>query len=106
MAVIKNFKATNVWKAFVLNSIATTLTIFVGITIKGYLDTYDAVDEKSTSENEKSPNNNKNSPIVILESKTNITSIISTLVFTFIASMVAYISMYFLFDFGGGMLVN
>ena len=49
MAVIKNFKATNVWKAFVLNSIATTLTIFVGITIKGYLDTYDAVDEKSTS---------------------------------------------------------
>ena len=40
MVLIKNFKSTNVWNAFILNSITTTIIIILAITINNSLDKY------------------------------------------------------------------
>ena len=87
MPIIHNFKATNVWNAFVLNSIASTLVIFIAITIKGKFDTF--VDDKEH----------------VITRHVPWSSVIYTLLFTFLASMAAYTTMYVLFGFGQGMLV-
>lgn len=89
MPIIKNFRATNVWKAFILNSMLTSIVILVSITSKQYLDNYIDVDDDD---------NNK------VIHKTSFKSLIITLILTFIVSMVSYIIMYFTFGFGGGML--
>ena len=88
MPIIKNFRATNVWKAFILNSMLTSIVILVSITSKQYLDNYTDVDD----------DDNK------VIHKTNFQSLIITLILTFIVSMISYIIMYFTFGFGGGML--
>lgn len=88
MPIIHNFKATSVWKAFALNSLASTLVIFIAITVKGKFDNYIDKDNKQ------------------IIRQTTWFSIIFTLFFTFLASMCSYIIMYFTFGFGKGMTIN
>lgn len=87
MPLIKGFRGTSIWKAFVLNSIAASLVIFIAITIKGHFDEY--IDK----------NNNKVKRITTLK------SIVLTLLLTFGASMVAYTILHLIVGFGGGMTV-
>ena len=49
MPLINNFRATNIWKAFILNSIAAAIVIVIGVTVKAHYDTYhlDHDDKKS-----------------------------------------------------------
>lgn len=85
MPLIKNFRSTNIWNAFILNSIAAAIVIVIGITVKDHFDTYTKDDSKITR-------------------KTNFTSISLTVLFTFLTSFLAYTIMYLVFGFGGGML--
>ena len=89
MPIFRNFRATNVWKAFILNSILTSIVILVSITSKQYLDNYIDID------------GNKNKIV----HKTNFKSLIITLLVTFVISMLSYTIMYFTFGYGSGMLV-
>lgn len=86
MPIFDNFKSTSVWKAFTLNSISATLVIFIAITVKGKFDNYV----------------NKNKQVI---RQTSWSSIIFTLLFTFMASIAAYTVMYFTFGFGGAMII-
>jgi len=88
MPLIHGLRSTNIWKAFLLNSLAATLVIFIAMTVKGRFD-------KFTDKN--------NRQIV---RTTNAKSIILTLAATFTASMLAYSLLYFLFGYGYGMLVE
>ena len=90
MPLIKHFKSTNVWNAFILNSIAAAIVIVIGISAKEHFDTY-IVDDN---------NSNK------VTRTTNFTSISLTILFTFLTSFLAYTIMYFVFGFGGGMLTS
>ena len=89
MPLIKNFKSTNIWKAFILNSILSAMVIFTAITVKSTFDKY-RVSGKSNDKN--------------IQKTTNRKSIILTLLFTFAASFLSYTMMYFVFGFGGGMI--
>ena len=91
MPLVHGFRSTSIWRAFVLNSIATTLVIFIAVTVKGQLDTYKA-DQNEHDED--------------ITCRTNFTSIVATILATFLTSMAAYTLMYFVFGFGGGMLVD
>jgi hypothetical protein len=90
MPLIQNFKSTNVWNAFILNSIAAAIVIVIGISVKEHFDTY-IVDDN---------NSNK------ITRKTNFTSISLTVLCTFLTSFLAYTIMYFIFGFGGGMITS
>jgi len=85
MPVIQHLQSTNIWKAFFLNSIASTVVIFISMTAKNNLDTY----------------TNKN-----ITRKTNFKSVILTLLITFTSYMLAFTIMYYIFGFGAGMLAN
>tara|TARA_Y100000389_G_scaffold121621_1_gene119036 strand:- start:353 stop:637 length:285 start_codon:yes stop_codon:yes gene_type:complete len=93
MPLISGFRSTNVWKAFILNSIASSLVIIVALTVKSNFDTF-------------SNNKNINKDTNGVKQQTNFKSIMLTIIATFISSMIAYSTMYFLFGYGGGMLVN
>jgi len=86
MVLIKGFRATTIWKAFILNAIAASLIIFFAITIKGKLDNY--VDRENHA----------------VRRYTTWTSTIATLAFTFIATFTAYVVLYWLFGYGSSML--
>lgn len=88
MPIFHNFKSTNVWKAFTLNSILSALVIFIAITIKEKFDIY--VDNKNH----------------VFTRKTTWEGVFFTLFLTFLASMLSYIFMYVMFGFGGGMLTQ
>ena len=90
MPLIKHFKSTNVWNAFILNSIAAAIVIVISISVKDHFDTY-IVD-----------NNDSNK----ITRKTNFTSISLTVLCTFLTSFLAYTIMYFIFGFGGGMITS
>jgi hypothetical protein len=85
MVLIKHFHSTSIWKAFILNAMAASLTIFIAITVKSYLDKYDIEKEGDTS------------GLTIYKS-------IVTLLVTFFTALLSYFIMYLLFGFGGGML--
>lgn len=87
MPLFHNFRATNVWKAFTLNSMVSALVILIAITTKDKLDNY--VDK-----------NNKQ-----IYRYTTVSSIFFTLLFTFMASYIAYTIMHFVFGYGSGMTV-
>jgi uncharacterized BrkB/YihY/UPF0761 family membrane protein len=87
MPLIKNFHATNVWYAFILNSILTSIIIVVSITTKQTLDNFVYKD-------------------AVQDNKTTFGNIILTFIVTFIISMISFSLMYFIFGFGGGLLVN
>ena len=81
MPLIKGFESTTILKAFLLNSLASTLIILLAITIKKYYDQ-------------------------LIQQKFNkFTMIIKTLVFTFLTTFISYYSLYFLFGYGKGMLI-
>ena len=88
MPLISGFEATTIWKAFTLNSIASSLVIFVAMMIKSHFDTY--VDQ----------NNNQ-----VIRS-TNWKSVTATLLFTFLATFIAYTILYYIFGYGKGMLAT
>lgn len=93
MPLISGFRSTNVWKAFILNSIASSLVIIIALTVKSNFDTF-------------SNNKNINKDTNGVKQQTNFKSIMLTIIATFMSSMIAYSTMYFLFGYGGGMLVN
>lgn len=86
--LFNNFTASNIWKAFVLNSIAASVIIFIALTVKQTFDTY-GVDTSQTD-----------------VPTTNVGSVILTLGSTFVSSLLAYTIMYTFFGFGGGMLAT
>lgn len=88
MPLIKNFRSDNIWKAFILNSIVSTLIIVMAITIKDRLDKY--TDKKGNRINR----------------STDSKSLGITVAITFVATLIAYILMYITVGYGGGMLVN
>jgi hypothetical protein len=82
-----------VWKAFVLNSIASALIIFIAISTKKQFDDLNIIVEDEDEDDKK-----------VITNTTNAISVILTLTTTFMTSMVAYTIMYVLFGFGGGMI--
>jgi hypothetical protein len=77
MAIISNFKNDTLWKAFILNSLTSTVTIYIAIILKEYLDKINT---------DKNINDWFNSIIIVVT--------------TFCTSMFSYIIMFFLFGFG------
>lgn len=94
MPWIRDFRATSILKAFILNSIAATLVIFIAITVKSELDTWQDVKPGDSAHPDE------------LERKSSWRSAVITLTVTFLTSMAAYALMYWVFGFGGGMLVH
>lgn len=88
MPLIHDFRSTNVWKAFTLNSIASTLIIFVAMNVR---DQYAVLVDKDNN---------------VISRRRSLSGVLISLFITFVASMIAYTTMYFVFGFGGGMLVN
>ena len=88
MPLIQNFRSTSLTKAFILNSIAASITVVLAIAIKDGLDRF--------------TNYNKNEE----ENKPDFSNIIITLIITYCVSMLTYIFMFYVFGFGGGMLSN
>lgn len=88
MPLIKGFKSTSIWKAFILNSLASSLIILLAISIKDHLDSF--TDDKGR----------------LIHRKTTPRNLLLTFIVTFIATLGAYILLYFLFGYGGGFLVN
>jgi uncharacterized membrane protein len=76
MAIFSNFKSDTLWKAFILNSLTATITIYIAIILKEYLDKVN-----------KDKNNDWFNSIIIL-------------IITFCTSMITYLIMFFLFGFG------
>ena len=90
MPLISGFKETSIWKAFILNSIVSSLVIIIALTVKSKFDTFSS-NNKDTNE---------------VKQQTNFKSILLTILATFISSMIAYSIMYFFVGYGGGMLVT
>lgn len=88
MPFIKNFRATTIWKAFALNSLASSLIILLAITIKSNFDNY--VDEKNRR----------------VIRRTTWSGVFLTLLFTFLATFMAYAIMFWTFGYGSGMLAD
>lgn len=95
MPLIRNFQATDIWKAFILNSLLTSIIILVSITVKQSLDNYVFVDNNIDDD--------QNDKVV---RKSTTLSILFTLFVTFVASMISYTIMYFIFGYGGSMVVQ
>jgi len=83
MAIIKGFRSTDVWNAFVLNGIATSIAVIVAIFLKDFWD-----------------KQNNSSHVRITKRQ-----IIITFISTFAAVFLAYTALHLIFGFGGGMLV-
>lgn len=89
MVLIHHFHSTSLWKAFVLNSLITSLIILIALTLKSTLDNYIQVDEDT-----------------VIKRKTSLYSLTVTLLVTFGTTLSAYLIMYVIFGFGGGMLAQ
>lgn len=92
MPLIRNFRATDVWKAFILNSLLTSVIILVSITSKQYLDNF--IEDDYTNETGKNIR------------KTSLQNILISFLLTFIICMLSYTIMYYIFGFGGGMITT
>ena len=92
MVLIKHFRSTSLWKAFVLNAICTTLTIFIAVAVNNYLD---KIDKNNDDKNNDDKNNDKYTAIL---------NTILTLLITFCTALLSYYIMYITFGYGGGML--
>jgi uncharacterized membrane protein len=92
MPLIRNFRATDVWKAFILNSLLTSVIILVSITSKQYLDNF--IEDDDTNETGKNIR------------KTSLQNILISFLLTFIICMLSYTIMYYIFGFGGGMITT
>lgn len=87
--LVRNFKSTTVWKAFLLNSIVASFTIVISLVVKTQID---VLIEEKYKEDE-------------LPSSTW-QSVLATVAVAFSSAFFTYTLMYALFGFGGGMLVN
>ena len=94
MPLIKGLRSTTVWRAFLLNSLVSSIIIVLAITVKGMLDKY-TVDSKT--KDKKGAN---------VTRRTTWYSILITFVVTFAATYGSFALMYWVFGYGGGMLVN
>jgi hypothetical protein len=93
-----DFKADQIWKAFILNSLSQSTIILIAILIKQQLD---SIYIKHAEE--------ENDIKHVLKGEllqTTWWSVLLTFIVTFIASLSCYWIMYLLFGFGGGMLTN
>jgi ABC-type spermidine/putrescine transport system permease subunit I len=86
--LIKGFKATSIWKAFILQAVAATIIIFIAVTLKTKYDKYTDIRGEQVF------------------SSITWKSVVFTLLFTFAAALFAYATMFWIFGFGGGMLVQ
>ena len=87
MPLIKGFKSTTIFRAFVLNALASSLIIVVAMNIKDYFDRFDLKGEINSNVN-------------------SYKSILYTFIFTFASTLIAYTIMYYLFGYGGGLLAD
>ena len=97
MPLVKDFRSTERWKAFTLNSIVGSLSVVIAITTKQYLDRLNFYNKNPDFQNDFAEYKKVNVGL-------NIASIIITLLVTFSVSMIVYLFMYLVFGFGGGML--
>ena len=112
--LIKHFRSSSIWKAFILNSIAASLIIFMALITKKEFDKTVTSNEKNSTkllldENKHDENkHDENKPTITTTTTTttttNILSIFLTLFTTFVTTMLAYTIMFVLFGYGGGML--
>lgn len=86
MVLVENFKSTTIFKAFVLNSLASSLIIFIAILVKTEFDNYKIVENN-------------------LIRNTTFKSVLFTFLFTFLSSFITYMVLYFIFGFGESMLI-
>lgn len=84
MSLIKGFRSTDVWHAFILNSIATSIAVIVALFFKDFW------------------NKRNNKDYTPIDKK----QLIITFISTFIAAFLAYTALHIIFGFGGGMLVQ
>lgn len=77
-------KSTTIWKAFFLNALASTMIIFIAVTVKEKFDTF---------------KKKKDEEIVR-------TTSFKSIGFTLIATMIVYTLMYIIFGYGGGLMVS
>ncbi len=94
MIVFSNFRSTTLWKAFVLNAMVASLTIYIALASKKYLDNIQDIDE--TNPDQLNPD----------QLNTNWFSATLTIIVTFCTSIISYTIMFILFGFGGSMLSN
>lgn len=94
MTFIKNFKSTNIWKAFILNSLVSTITILMAIILKSQFDKYTF----NSSSNSGSHNS--------INLKTSWIGIIITLIFTFFASFLSYTFLHIIFGYGNSLIIT
>jgi len=85
MTIITGFRSTTVWRAFILNALATSVAICVAILlhIYFYADKYRHVKMNRMIEN-----------------------VVLMFLITFLATFTSYVILNAVFGFGGGMLVN
>ena len=89
-----NFRSTSFLKAFILYAIVTAISASLAIEIR------------LSMENEKSHIYKLVNPLTPENGITHIHKIAATIFITFIASIIIYHIMYFIFGWGGGMLVK
>lgn len=113
--IIKGFKADTYLKAFILASIILALTTIVALYMHDYLYTISkdiigrpivptspiSNTSKNTNNNTNDTNNNDDYSI-----RFKILRPLFLFITTFIIGLLSYIIMFYLFGFGGGMLVN
>jgi len=92
--LIKNFQATTYSKAFILNAIVGAIICAL------------AIELRFTLENDKTSYYGFWSNIYNEKKLSELHKFITTVLVTFIVSIVVYYSMYFLFLYGGGQLSN
>lgn len=83
-----DFRGTTLWKAFLLNALATSMIVVVAFIVKKRMESF--VDEKG----------NKITHILTT------THLFYTFLVTFLAAIISYVGLFFLFGFGGGMLAQ
>jgi len=94
--LIRGFKSTTIWKAFLLNSLVSALVIVIAISVKSHLDNWKVT---GTEDDPSDPNYEA-------KRETSFKSIIVTIIVAFLASMITYVAMYYTVGFGGGMMVS
>lgn len=95
MVLIKGFKGTTIWKAFFLNSLASSIIIVFAITINQFLGKFIIEDDDYIDSHKR-----------IYKNKINFINIVITFFITFFITFISYTFLYYLFGFGGSFLVK
>ena len=100
--LIKGFKSTNRTNAFLLNSLKSALVIVLTIATKDYFDKYVEIDIKHADTDD----DNKHDDHVVISPENNIKSLLISFVVAFSISMLAFMVLYVIFGFGGGLITD